>query len=363
MWVIVSVLVFVILFLLELVYTVNDTVAPDGRITADKITELTAGQNFCRQVHTASISASDAFTFSVYVWLEGSGDGDGTVDLVITRDGAGAFESTAKEITLTSGLNRFEVTHTFANAQTGLAVTISRPDAGDATIINVWGAQLESGTFSTAYTKTTTAPITRNTDSYIANTVDLGTIGEPVNDIAGHIVLRPQFDGADDKGESRRFFHWIGPNNADQGIQIRFSDTNKAIFMQVIDETGTSESITVSTGPAYVRNDLLNIRWRKSSVGSRLWVDTVSGTNTNTIAQEDFNAGLNQLRLNGRRPTQASESYAKYAHYTLYTGADVPTDQELEDLTTAFVEITIGAGFVRDLAGDLVSDLVRDLVA
>jgi hypothetical protein len=121
----------------------NNAVAPDGSTTAETLTASAANGT---TLQTVTAVAGD-YTFSV--WLRRV-TGTGNIDISAHSGGTWATQS------ITSSWVRYTVTQTLtAGSQTpGIRIVAS----GDA--IEVWGAQLEQRSSVTAYTPTTTQPIT-----------------------------------------------------------------------------------------------------------------------------------------------------------------------------------------------------------
>jgi hypothetical protein len=118
--------------------------APDGTATAASLTAAGANSTIVQSV----TAAAGDHTFSV--WLRRV-TGTGNVDISAHSGGTWVTQ------TITSSWARYTVTQTLtAGARTpGIRIATS------ADAVEVWGAQLEQRSAATAYTATTTAPITR----------------------------------------------------------------------------------------------------------------------------------------------------------------------------------------------------------
>jgi hypothetical protein len=122
--------------------TANTDVAPDGTTTAE--TYLATGNN--AELYQGYSAIAQPYTFSV--WLKRK-TGTGTVSIL--GDGG-----TYVAQTITSSWARYSVTQTPTAGSK--VVSIRLGTSGDE--VYVWGAQLEARSSLTAYTATTTAPIT-----------------------------------------------------------------------------------------------------------------------------------------------------------------------------------------------------------
>lgn len=122
--------------------TANSFTAPDGTVTADTLT-ATGTNSLVLQSFTASALP---YVFSVYLYRK---TGTGNID--ITVDG-----TTYATQTITGAWVRYNIvtTPTAGTKTAGIRLAVS----GDE--VYIWGAQLEQRSAVTAYTPTTTAPIT-----------------------------------------------------------------------------------------------------------------------------------------------------------------------------------------------------------
>lgn len=154
--------------------TVNVVVAPDGTTTADKLVETAvSGFHGCRQVVGGTVGTT--YTYSVYlkaaergwalVWFDSDSAGayfnlsDGTLGTV------SAGVTATNGISVGNGWYRCTITRTITGGATVQVYAASGNNGvsytGDGTSgIYIWGAQLEQRSTATAYTPTTSAPIT-----------------------------------------------------------------------------------------------------------------------------------------------------------------------------------------------------------
>jgi hypothetical protein len=154
--------------------TANDTTAPDGTTTAEKLI-VSNGDTSGRASQTITLSAS-AVTFSVYAkasewgWVILSEGGPGTKSAYfdLSTGAVGTVAGVSTTATITSVGNdwyRCTISFTASGSSATYRITATNADntvsTGDGTSgIFIWGAQLEQRSSVTAYTATTTAPIT-----------------------------------------------------------------------------------------------------------------------------------------------------------------------------------------------------------
>ena len=138
--------------------TANNTTAPNGTLTADKVV-VSANTDNVIQTGLAFVGVGNSNTISIYI--KGSGSNIGKeVGLYIDRDGVGTYEASTVVGTLTAEWQRIEVTHTWVNSQSSVRFKISQAIATTpASEFFIWGAQLEASASATEYIPTTTAAV------------------------------------------------------------------------------------------------------------------------------------------------------------------------------------------------------------
>jgi hypothetical protein len=257
--------------------TANTTVAPDGLITADTLTENSAASTQHRLLQSITIVNTTNYTCSVYIKrLSGTRDfaiintmsgqrvyynmttntvanqvlGTGT----ITNMGNGWYRITA------SGLS----TGTSANlyfAITNGTTTGSETYSGNGTSsFAIWGAQLELGAYPTSYIPTLGSAITRNLDN-ISKTAVSALIGQTEGTIFAEVRISRLIGTV-----SRYIFH-ISDGTANNRIYIAFSGASSNIIRARIFNAGnletTIETSTITTtgryklALAYKNNDVV----------------------------------------------------------------------------------------------------------
>ena len=124
--------------------TANSTTAPDGNTTADTVTASTSTPVIQQQI--AGLVSGGQYTF--YVWAKAA-SGTKQVSIAIVDNAYATYLAGPTSISLTTFWQRFKVTGTLANGQTGLWIVVRQYAAngddwasGD---IHLWGACLQQG--------------------------------------------------------------------------------------------------------------------------------------------------------------------------------------------------------------------------
>jgi len=250
--------------------TTNDTTAPDGTTTADKLESTTTGSG--TQVSQNITTSAGTYTFSVWlkegnttitkIRLSDSGTSDNEVILTwATRTVSGSGGVTARVVNdLGSGeWIRISLTYTLPAGGTDI-VRIFAGDSGSATAgeyVHVWGAQLETGPIATSYIPTTTASVTRVKDD-----ITLGSASSLIGQTEGTLYVEVDWRlttgtfqnlvSVNDGTLNNRFTIY----NSDSPVELRmFANANGATL------TNQGESSSAYSGIqkiafAYKTNDL-----------------------------------------------------------------------------------------------------------
>lgn len=154
--------------------TNNTIVAPDGTTTAERFS-APSGTSYAIPTTNPTTTNGQTYTFSIYAKSTSAGN----ARIALQEDG-GSYTIYAQVImSVTTSWKRYSVTATRASSNPMRTVITMDRGSGDLATMDVWGAQLELGTYASSYIPTTTATATRTAESASFNNINWfnGTVG------------------------------------------------------------------------------------------------------------------------------------------------------------------------------------------
>jgi hypothetical protein len=215
----------------ELTGMADQTIAPDGSLTADQLQDDAStgtGTPSIRQALT--VATSTAYTFSIFAkadqlswvalelrlfttpagtpaaWFDLASGVVGTKDSALDSHGIEDYGN---------GWYRCWITFTTDVADTFGQIQVTLSDADNDQIVDldgtssifIWGAQLEAGAFPTAYIPTTTGSVTRNAEVVDSTDLSWANPDETIGTWFGHIV-GPVWSGLSDGPDPAPVVYW-----------------------------------------------------------------------------------------------------------------------------------------------------------
>lgn len=195
--------------------TSNDTAAPDGSMTGDRLNIPDVGDFVGQEI---LFSITDGNTFTASVWLKAAAPGV----INLTLRSADESQGTTLQCNVTTEWKRFTVSFAFSGTETGLEMIIVRNLVSDLTQVYAWGAQVEDGEVMTTY-----QPTPRVNPKDIFQGIEAGSTyeAEMTNGITG------------DKKQTGTA--WV------KSLNHEFPDNEAAAFSAEIEFTGTVSNTTI----------------------------------------------------------------------------------------------------------------------
>jgi len=141
----------------NVVVTPNTTISPDGSLNASTVSGLNGAGNNDLIFPSALPSANKSYSLSIYL------KGSGTLRLQLTNN---LNDSISEIVTLSNEWKRYDLIKTF-NSTVGTVSVIFDDSGATATSYEIYGAQLEEGSYSTSYIPTYGSVRTRLQDTVI----------------------------------------------------------------------------------------------------------------------------------------------------------------------------------------------------
>ena len=315
--------------------TANQTVAPDGSVTADLLTATDTSENYCQQNVSSTVSGSKQ-TASFFV-KKGTSDFCHILLWDVTNDGArqwfdltngsvgtsttfGSGVSVDSAQMINYGNDWYRCIVVFNNSNTTVRIRISASNSNGSTsstsgkTIYLWGAQLTVGSFETSYIpNTTTGSVTRSAD--VCN--GSGTSAE-FNDSEG--VLFAELSGLENDDSTGQLSISNGSDN--ENIKIVFlNSATIRLEAKMTSFTNFVKDITIE------RDNINKLAIQFKANDYKVFVN---GTKQSVTQRATTPTGLD--RLNFDRGDGASDFYGKCKQLIVFNEA--LSDSELETLTS-----------------------------
>jgi len=239
--------------------TSNAYVSPDGTTTAERI----VGDNTWYIAQTQSLTLGSVYTISFYVK---SNTGSNQTFRLFGSDGS----AITANLTANSTWQKFSYTFT---AGIGISHGLSRDSSNTPVDLQIWGAQLEAGSYATSYIPTTSASVTRNAD-VISKTGISSLIGQTEGTM--FLDVKAQLNNADEQDFS------ISDGTTNNRAFIRLASTGVIRAIGVF--AGSTEfnigSTPYTTGTRYK----IALSYKNNDVVLYINGTNVASTNTTTIS-------------------------------------------------------------------------------
>ncbi len=296
--------------------TANAVVSPDGTQNAETVLlnrgagNAIGDQSTLQQ--TITLATSGTYTFSVYAKATASGDVGKQIflragsagDLIPYTLTANWVRLTRTQTGLASGSNVFQI---------GNRGTVT---ADNSVSVDLWGAQVETGSIATSYIPTTTAAVTRNAEVVTLSGAVSGCIGQTEGTIYAEVDVR-------NLGVETYFIR-IDDGSSTNLVALRKLTTN--VVRSLI--TAPTSSGTLNISSATFTAGILKIAFAYKSGEIAL---CVNGANLTANGTFTFNASFNRISI-GSNVTGGTELNDRIRSAALYTTR--LTNAELAALTT-----------------------------
>ena len=251
--------------------TLNDSVAPDGRTTATKITNLNAESDAdLYSYEQYSIGSNKTITHSIYIKSPDTANVGKEIHFRGKRIG-GTSSSWSQKFILTAEWQRVTITHTYqSDNSTGRAYIGSDPNsnnpAGEATACLFWGLQVEEGSFATSFIPTYGSTVTRAADITTIKGTNFTDFYNQTEGTAFIHALMPNSVGA--AGLPAYAFKTSTNSNYNLGFSrdntgayhyIRTSDANTYVYESLVNEYRAVLGIKTNDLNSYINDANQNV--------------------------------------------------------------------------------------------------------
>lgn len=241
--------------------------APDGNQTADKIVEDTSSNR--HRVQSSSVSYTSGNTYAVSIFAKGT-ERNLYINFATAFNAAATFDLSAETASASSGVARIRsvgngwykctVTGTATSTHSAVGYFQLAETSGDdiytgdgSSGLHLWGAQNEEGTPQSSYIATTTAAVTRASDSAsLANSIITGlTEGVLYMEILSeHLTSDAARHIAELESDSNNFIRAQLAADGDIDGQITDGGTSQAALAGPAHTPGTLHKVALVFGPS-----------------------------------------------------------------------------------------------------------------
>ena len=262
----------------------NQTVSPDGSVTADRIIESTAtGSHDIRQ-NESGLSSSTQYTYSVFVKAYEGGSYRNVSFYVGGINSTGTFSfntgtftthsfDKAKAVNYGNGWYRLEITDTTIGTTFNTILltqngTTTNYTGDGSSGFYLWGSQFEQGSYATSYIPTEGSSVTRVVDDIQLVLPDVDSF----NSSSGFSVIS-KFDIGETSGSSSVPFLFFNDDTSGTYMAFGSNTTNLRCRLNL---SGTSYLNTQSNAPRTQKNSLF------MSCDSSGWSQGANGSTNHT---------------------------------------------------------------------------------
>ena len=285
--------------------TVISELNPDGSSQVYQI-NLNSGGNIYR---TISISSSIDYTFSVYI--KGTGNGK----LILSNPQS--IPENYVDFTATSEWQRIELTGSSSSTSVRVAIGSWSNSSANGTI-QIYGAQLEQGSYATSYISTQGSAVTR-----LADTCANGGNEQVINSTEG--VLYAEIAALANSGNYRFISISDGTNN--NRIYLNYSNASNQIQVSILVGGVQSYGATHNLSSSIAYNKIA-VKWKLNDFS--LYVNGVEVSTSNSNITFPANT-LNKINFSNETAT-IFDFEGKVKSVEVFTEA--LSDEELQKLTT-----------------------------
>lgn len=312
----------------------NQTVAPDGTVTADRLIESTAtGSHDIRQ-NESGLSSGTQYTYSVFIKAYESGSYRNVVFFVGGPSSSGTFSfstgtfishsfDSAKAVNYGNGWYRLEITDTTVSTTFNTIIitqngTTTNYTGDGSSGFYLWGSQFEQGSFATSYIPWDgSGSTTRSAD--LCNGAENSTV---FNNSQGAIIIELQ---ALEEGSSASRRITLSARNTNNRILLE-TDETAGVFKFFITGGGTVRAIVTSYNNT--QTDVNKIAINYNGTNAQAYIN---GEQVGSITNATTRTGIDTFDFADWNGT-SNVYYGKIRSVKVYDAA--LTNTELQNLTS-----------------------------